>query len=182
MALVVCPECNKEISQYAKICSDCGFPIHTFMEEHRLIDTTKILLCPKCGHHYGGFKNGKTPINLKCKFCNIVVVQTDVDWNEFYDEYGYEKEIEFTNTYGNNQFSQEAYEHRLAVIAEENRKHDIERKQKNTQSNVPKCPTCGSTDIEKISFTKKALSIGGLGILSNKIGKTYQCKNCKTTW
>lgn len=48
--------------------------------------------------------------------------------------------------------------------------------------NQPKCPTCGSTNIEKLSFTKKAISIGGLGILSNKIGKTYQCKNCKATW
>ena len=50
------------------------------------------------------------------------------------------------------------------------------------QSNQPKCPTCGSVNIRKISATKKAASIIGLGILSNNIGKTYQCLNCKYKW
>lgn len=45
-----------------------------------------------------------------------------------------------------------------------------------------RCPYCKSTDVKKLSLTGKALSIGGLGILSNKIGKTYQCNNCKSTW
>lgn len=46
------------------------------------------------------------------------------------------------------------------------------------EKNIPKCPICGSTNIEKLSFTKKVISIGGLGILSNKIGKTWKCNNC----
>ncbi len=50
------------------------------------------------------------------------------------------------------------------------------------QSNQPKCPTCGSVNIRKISATKKAASIIGLGILSNNIEKTYQCLNCKYKW
>lgn len=48
--------------------------------------------------------------------------------------------------------------------------------------NIPKCPTCGSTNIRKISGTKKAVSIIGLGILSNNIGKTFECVNCKYKW
>lgn len=48
--------------------------------------------------------------------------------------------------------------------------------------NIPKCPTCGSTNIRKISGTKKAASIIGLGILSNNIGKTFECINCKYKW
>lgn len=46
----------------------------------------------------------------------------------------------------------------------------------------PKCPTCGSTNIKKISGTKKAASIIGFGILSSNLGKTYECLNCKYKW
>lgn len=34
--------------------------------------------------------------------------------------------------------------------------------------NIPKCPSCGSTNIRKISGTKRAASIIGFGILSKK--------------
>lgn len=32
MSLVICPECNKEISDKADICIHCGFPIKTFLK------------------------------------------------------------------------------------------------------------------------------------------------------
>jgi len=31
MALVICPECNKKISQYTENCPGCGFPLKTFI-------------------------------------------------------------------------------------------------------------------------------------------------------
>ena len=46
----------------------------------------------------------------------------------------------------------------------------------------PKCPTCGSTNIERIGVLDRAVSIGILGIFSNKINKSYKCRNCKATW
>lgn len=48
--------------------------------------------------------------------------------------------------------------------------------------NIPKCPTCGSTNIRRISGSKKAASIIGFGILSSNLGKTYECLNCKHKW
>ena len=50
------------------------------------------------------------------------------------------------------------------------------------QSNQPKCPTCGSTNIEKISLTKKAT--GGLlfGIFSSDVRKQMHCKDCGYKW
>lgn len=50
------------------------------------------------------------------------------------------------------------------------------------ESNIPKCPTCGSTNIKPITGTERATSIIGLGIFSKKINKTYKCLNCKCTW
>lgn len=50
------------------------------------------------------------------------------------------------------------------------------------QTNIPKCPTCGSTNIKHISTLNRAVSIGILGIFSGKIGKNYECLDCKARW
>ena len=47
---------------------------------------------------------------------------------------------------------------------------------------VPKCPTCGSTNIQKISVTKRLVSAGLFGLASSDIGKTMVCKNCGYKW
>ena len=48
--------------------------------------------------------------------------------------------------------------------------------------NIPKCPTCGSTNISKIGFGERMLSVGTFGLLSKKMNKTFKCKNCGMTW
>ena len=50
------------------------------------------------------------------------------------------------------------------------------------QSNIPKCPTCGSTNVKHISTLNRAVSIGVFGLFSSKIGKNYECLNCKAKW
>ena len=87
-------------------------------------------------------------------------------------------EIQCAKKFGNNQFSEEMYNARI----EHSRSNTHASKQKKEETNVPKCPTCGSTKIRKISGTKRAASILGFGILSNNIGKTYECLNCKYKW
>lgn len=53
----------------------------------------------------------------------------------------------------------------------------------NSQStNVPKCPTCGSTNVHKISTGKKALGFLTVGVFSSNFGKSYECENCKYKW
>ena len=48
--------------------------------------------------------------------------------------------------------------------------------------NIPKCPTCGSTSLSKITATSKAVSVGLFGIFSQKVKKTWHCENCKYEW
>lgn len=50
------------------------------------------------------------------------------------------------------------------------------------QSNKPKCPTCGSTNVKHISTLNRAVSIGVFGLFSSKIGKNYECLHCKAKW
>lgn len=58
----------------------------------------------------------------------------------------------------------------------------VEQRKENHQSNTPKCPTCGSTNIEKIGGMERAGSIAMWGIFSKKINKTFKCKKCGYTW
>lgn len=50
------------------------------------------------------------------------------------------------------------------------------------EDNTPHCPTCGSTDIQKISGTKRWLSTGLFGLASSDIGKSMCCKKCGYKW
>ena len=50
------------------------------------------------------------------------------------------------------------------------------------ESNVPRCPTCNSTSVEKISLGKKALGGAMFGIFSSNVRNTFHCKNCGYKW
>ena len=56
------------------------------------------------------------------------------------------------------------------------------QEQTSTQSNTPKCPTCGSTNIEKISTTSKAAGFVAVGVFSKNFSKTFHCRNCGYRW
>lgn len=47
---------------------------------------------------------------------------------------------------------------------------------------VPKCPTCGSTNVQRISTASRLGSTMLFGLASSKIGKTMECKNCGYKW
>lgn len=50
------------------------------------------------------------------------------------------------------------------------------------QTYIPKCPTCGSPDIVRISSMTKAINIALFGLLGNRRKKTFHCNNCKYEW
>jgi len=53
------------------------------------------------------------------------------------------------------------------------------------QRYTPKCPTCGSTEIERISTSGKVSSFllwGPFDPRGDRMFKTFLCKNCKHRW
>ena len=52
----------------------------------------------------------------------------------------------------------------------------------NANTNVPKCPTCGSTNISKISTLNRGVSVYAVGLASDKIGKQFKCGKCGYMW
>lgn len=52
----------------------------------------------------------------------------------------------------------------------------------NKQRNLPKCPTCGSTNISKISGVKRAVHGYAFGLFSKTARLQFECKNCGYKW
>lgn len=48
--------------------------------------------------------------------------------------------------------------------------------------NKPKCPTCQSTNLKKITATSKIVNTAMFGIFGTKRHKTFHCNNCGYEW
>lgn len=54
------------------------------------------------------------------------------------------------------------------------------QKEKNKQNCVPKCPICGSYNVNKITISSRAIKTAVFGVVGavDDAGKTYKCSNC----
>lgn len=50
------------------------------------------------------------------------------------------------------------------------------------QANVPKCPTCQSTNLKKITVASKTMDTAIFGLFGTKRHKTFHCNNCGYEW
>lgn len=50
------------------------------------------------------------------------------------------------------------------------------------QINTPKCPTCGSNNIKKISELRRGIHAAAWGLLSNTARSQFECNNCGYKW
>ena len=73
-------------------------------------------------------------------------------------------------------FKQAPKEYQDKVAAEQQRKAEERLR------NGYKCPNCGRPAGHPIGVINKGVSIGTLGLASNKVGKTYKCENCGYMW
>ena len=148
MALIKCPECENNVSEYADRCPNCGCPIDIIKNKtdaklenvkNNLPDT-----CPICGESSKNIRDDMT-----CPICGFLYDKTKDELEQ------YMKDCKTRNSTPSPQPS---------------------------NPNIPKCPTCGSTNISKIGTGERVASVIGLGLLSKKINKTWKCKNCGHTW
>lgn len=136
--------------------------------------------CKKCGRIVQEQYNKQTQ---KCDYCNnelnyvpkqFLIGKRGVIFNDDLKE-------QFINEYikSSPEFDQYLFDHRDQDMFEQRMAYRAAISQ---QSNTPKCPTCGSTNIQKISGTKRWLSTGLFGLASSDIGKSMYCKSCGYKW
>lgn len=137
--------------------------------------------CPVCGFVacYGQFDS--------CIDCGSNLIDSQKSLNQYYleldtnDPREVQEYVRNKYIYNNDLFDVNKENKRLKSSLEL-QKHIEEntRKQENqTEINLPCCPTCGSTNVEKISGVNKVGSVVLFGIFSlGHVSKTFKCKNC----
>lgn len=73
------------------------------------------------------------------------------------------------------------YQSRMSQFRSQLGQQKVVEEQKQ-ESNIPKCPTCNSTNIKKISGLSKASSVAMWGLFSRKIHKQWHCNSCGSEW
>lgn len=88
------------------------------------------------------------------------------------------------------EFDQYLFDHRDEILTKKSAEFDaalehgkavLEGRDKGNKYGV-ECPYCHATNVSRIGFINRAVSTSLLGLASSKIGKTYKCNNCGSTW
>ena len=137
--------------------------------------------CPKCGNIIS------IDSVTNCNFCNEPYIVTDYEWILNDGGRGVTKRKEIFEKYvkPNPLFDEELYNKRVALDKrqEEATSNRLRmEKQQAQKANVPRCPTCGSTNVHPIPAGKKAVGFALVGLFSSNLGKSYECENCKYKW
>lgn len=144
--------------------------------------------CPKCRQNFSDSFD-------ECVYCNSPLVNGQIEIedasttethtmsdSEILEKYkNYRKTIE-------NQIGRELSDTEFLIGLKEARRDSLVLKEEKynktstSEKNVPKCPTCQSTDIKKVSTASKAGSVFMWGLLSQKVKKQWHCNNCGYEW
>ena len=72
MALIKCPECRKEISDKARACPNCGYPVNEEKKEKRI--NLVAAKCPNCGSN---IEVNQSDNKSKCEYCHATILVDD---------------------------------------------------------------------------------------------------------
>ena len=157
IALINCPECNKEISDKAETCPHCGYKLP---KQEPMFQG---VYCPKC-LKASWTKDG---IGETCIFCNTKmkksIYATYDEVHQFCENHPELKQSP--------EFSQEAYNKRVNYVPVDY-----------MNVNAIKCPTCGSSNDQNIQTGERVASVAMFRLFSKKMNKSFKCNNCGYTW
>ena len=165
----------------------------------------KYLCCPVCGEIKD---NHSIP---ECEWCDnnveFMIFESEIDWNSkhtaeegifFQRELNkFKKDIVYKNPLYNKKIAGTAKKRLDEYYKKKNEETRAERDRKYQEylatrrptrtkpsANLPKCPTCGTTDIKRISNSAKAVNTAIFGIFGTKRHYQFECQNpkCKYKW
>ena len=186
MALIKCPECNKEISDKVAACPNCGFPMEEINKPK--FSLTGMNICPKCGTTEGKFFDWDNYVAGKCPSCNTEMIDCHTSTNEFSnmsidEEWQWRQELYNKYVKNSQEFDEtlfhETFQKKKAEYEKEKAKYNY-RASMPTRPSEPKvtCPYCHSTNVRKIGIVSRSVSASIFGLGSKKIGKQWHCDHC----
>ena len=181
MSLLKCPECNGTMSSLAKTCPHCGAPTRTMSQwsieyDGEIMDASAVLTA---------MHENKGEVKHRIwDMCNEAEIPEDdmtiagfVDqiYELFEKKYGYKAQpIELWIPPSEASLRQAAYEREYEEIQK--------RKSAPPTPNLPKCPTCGSTNLQKLNAATRAIDGWFFGRHSVEGRAQFWCKNCDYRW
>ena len=117
-------------------------------------------ICPKCQNYITPYESLQEVDYYRDKSMKLIGNYSYVSSNPLYNPN--------TNTHN----AEKEYNQRIASIFN----------QKKEEANVPKCPTCGSTNIKKISTSSKVFGAAMFGLFSKTARSQFECQNCHYKW
>lgn len=166
MSILKCSECGHGVSEYADKCPECGCPISVIKNNIKSNNGIITYWHGKQTIDISGLDDKISESELNSpKLCKILVNEYHLSGS---DACTVKRIFEFNNYKFPDDY-QQVYDDMCA--------HNAARRE-----NRPKCPTCGSMNVRRISTTKRVGSILGLGLVSSSLGKTYECLKCKYKW
>lgn len=179
MALIICPECGKQVSDKASVCIHCGFPISTIQNnKNEIFD----MIIDSFGNKEKSWviayvlEQYKLPESVTkelvktpgCTPLKGIKEENVQNIKEHFEDDGCTVRFVPSECAEPNPLNDEW--HKYSSEMAERRSHR------------PKCPTCGSTNIKQISFTRKAVGVATLGIFSKSARSQFCCKDCGYKW
>lgn len=117
-----------------------------------------------------------------CPYCKNKLIDSHISKNEFdLIEEVSDSDRQFLEAMINLK-KKDPIEYQLKLSQFKTQLQQQESSKRVEEDNLPKCPTCGSTNIEKISLGKKAVGGALFGLFSSNVRKTMHCKNCGYKW
>lgn len=191
MALINCPECGREkVSDTAHSCPDCGFAIQAHFEkikQEKAMEKLEREMELKEEQTIQAIRLPDPPKLDKDQLLVyfIILISSIFAWIMglrilpgivFVSIF-----IVIVIEYYEFRKKKEAY---VEILADPDayRRKKYNEPNKSFDNNIPTCPTCSSTKVQKIGGIERSTSVGLFGLHSSKIGKSYKCSSCGYKW
>lgn len=185
MALIACPECGKEVSDKAKMCPNCGYPIndpmnnkelkaninsHVMIFEGKSYDMSELV-------NYMEIPNDNPTWKIEHNMLARIIPPLRIS--------GYNELLGYIETYHTvpEEFipTGDPYKYRLVKPKDYNPNNPYNYYYEKDKPDflkppVPKCPKCGCTNIQVVPKKWSFFT----GFLTNKTERV--CANCKYKW
>lgn len=162
-----------------------------------------MLRCPICGGELNPLYlkslaekritiiDGNEVAQSKCNICGEFIIPIELKHNlQYYSEKSKElygtpwKDsfiiLEEIKEYG--LLDMKKYEMYQGKLSEQALAYIDKKNENKTSQNIPKCPTCGSSNIENISALSRATHAYAFGLFSKTAKSQFKCKNCGYKW
>ena len=148
----------------------------------------QVYYCPVCG--FVIWDSALVGLKKKCVSCGSDLQGTGKDHDTFWKRSDDKQErrrllkrldetVREEYVYGNPLFDKEKYEAREQADRERIARNKAGL---NPLDNLPRCPTCGSTNLTRLSGVGLITMFGAFGVTDGNAGKTFRCNNCGYRW